>query len=87
MRRGVGLSERHLNNVISESLRNILREDKWDRTRWGQNSNGYIPNPQNLDDYEIPQEINRAADDIARNAHEGWSANKMNNGYVYSIVK
>jgi hypothetical protein len=79
MKKVIRLTEARLNRIIN----NILNEEEWNRTKWRKNSNGYIPNPMNLDSYDIPDDIKGAATDIARNAHEGWAANKMNNGYTF----
>ena len=64
---------------LTENMFNGYKKQK-------QNSNGYIPKPISLDDCELPKEIADAADKIAKNTHENWSKNKMENGYTFGKV-
>lgn len=47
------------------------------------NSNGYIPQPVDLSDIELPTELEALAETISRNVHEVWAWNRMNEGWRY----
>lgn len=51
------------------------------------NSNKYIPNPLDTTNVELPQELLNLAEEIAKNVHEVWSQNRMNEGWVYGPVR
>ena len=50
-------------------------------------SNNYIPHPVDLTGVELPQELMNLAEEIAKNVHEVWSQNRMNEGWVYGTVR
>lgn len=50
-------------------------------------SNNYIPHPVDLTSVELPQELMNLAEEIAKNVHEVWSQNRMNEGWVYGTVR
>ena len=43
----------------------------------------YIPQPIDTHDVELPDELNRLAELIAKNVHEVWSAGRMQEGWTY----
>ena len=43
----------------------------------------YIPNPIDLSDIELPQELDELREAIAENIHEVWSAGRMKEGWTY----
>ena len=51
------------------------------------NSNNYIHHPVDLTGVKLPQELMNLAEDIAKNVHEVWSQNRMNEGWVYGTVR
>ena len=51
------------------------------------NSNNYIPHPVDLTGVKLPKELMNLAEDIAKNVHEVWSQNRMNEGWVYGTVR
>ena len=46
-------------------------------------SKNYIPQPIDTHDVELPDELNRLAELIAKNVHEVWSAGRMQEGWTY----
>lgn len=50
-------------------------------------SNKYTPHPADLTGVELPQELLNLAEEIAKNVHEVWSQNRMNEGWVYGPVR
>ena len=50
-------------------------------------SNNYIPHPVDLTGVKLPQELMNLAEEIAKNVHEVWSQNRMNEGWVYGTVR
>lgn len=46
-------------------------------------SKNYIPQPIDTHDVELPDELNRLAEQIAKNVHEVWSAGRMQEGWTY----
>lgn len=51
------------------------------------NENKYIPQPLDTTNVELPQELLNLAEDIAKNVHEVWAQNRMNEGWVYGPVR
>lgn len=51
------------------------------------NENKYIPSPLDTTSVELPQELLNLAEEIAKNVHEVWSQNRMNEGWVYGPVR
>lgn len=49
--------------------------------------NKYIPSPVDTSNVELPQELINLAEEIAKNVHEVWSQNRMNEGWVYGPVR
>ena len=50
-------------------------------------ANSYIPQPVDLTGVKLPQELMNLAEEIAKNVHEVWSQNRMNEGWVYGTVR
>lgn len=51
------------------------------------NENEYTPSPLDTTNVELPQELMNLAEEIAKNVHEVWSQNRMNEGWVYGPVR
>ena len=51
------------------------------------NKNSYTPSPLDTTNVELPQELLNLAEEIAKNVHEVWSQNRMNEGWVYGPVR
>lgn len=51
------------------------------------NKNSYTPLPLDTTNVELPQELLNLAEEIAKNVHEVWSQNRMNEGWVYGPVR
>lgn len=49
--------------------------------------NNYIPQPIDTSDVELPQELNKLAEEIAKNVHEVWSAGRMADGWTYGAER
>lgn len=43
----------------------------------------YIPKPADLSDIEMPTELARLSETIAKNVHEVWAQNRMAEGWTY----
>jgi len=47
----------------------------------------YIPNPADTNSVELPQELLPLIEEMAKNVHEVWSQNRMNDGWTYGPVR
>lgn len=47
----------------------------------------YIPNPVDTKDITLPSELLPLIEEMARNVHEVWSQNRMNDGWTYGLVR
>ena len=43
----------------------------------------YQPNPKNLDDVVLPEELAALTEVIAENVHEVWAASRIAEGWIY----
>lgn len=43
----------------------------------------YIPNPADTKNIELPKELHPLIEEMAKNVHEVWSQNRMNEGWTY----
>ena len=43
----------------------------------------YTPKPIDTTGVELPEELSVLAEEIAKNVHEVWSLNRMNDGWTY----
>lgn len=51
------------------------------------NENKYTPSPLDTTNVELPQELLNLAEEVAKNVHEVWSQNRINEGWVYGPVR
>ena len=47
----------------------------------------YIPCPMDLRDIELPSDIESIAEIVAKNVHEVWAKERVNEGWVYGENK
>ena len=47
----------------------------------------YIPQPMDTGDIELPAELQKLSEELARNVHEAWSANRRADGWSYGPVR
>lgn len=47
----------------------------------------YIPRPLDTSDVELPSELMPLIEDMARNVHEVWARNRMDEGWTYGPVR
>ncbi len=47
----------------------------------------YIPQPMDTGDIELPAELQKLSEELARNVHEVWSANRRADGWSYGPVR
>lgn len=47
----------------------------------------YIPNPIDTKEIELPEELTALAEEIAKNVHEVWSQNRINDGWSYGAKR
>jgi hypothetical protein len=45
--------------------------------------NNYVPQPIDTRDVQLPVELDELVEMIAKNVHEVWAQNRMNEGWVY----
>ena len=43
----------------------------------------YTPQPIDIADVQLPEELNELVEQIAENVHEVWAQNRMEQGWVY----
>ena len=46
-------------------------------------SNGYIPQPLNLDGVEVPECLDHLVERLAENAHNVWAVGRIQQGWTY----
>lgn len=47
----------------------------------------YIPNPADTQSVELPKELLPLIEAMAKNVHEVWSQNRINDGWTYGPVR
>ena len=47
----------------------------------------YIPNPVETSDVELPEELLPLAEEMAKNVHEVWAQNRINEGWTYGPTR
>lgn len=47
----------------------------------------YQPNPKNLDDVVLPEDLTALIETIAENVHEVWAASRIAEGWTYGEVR
>lgn len=47
----------------------------------------YIPNPIDTKEIELPEELSTLSEEIAKNVHEVWSQNRINDGWSYGAKR
>lgn len=47
----------------------------------------YIPDPADTSGVELPRELMPLIEEMARNVHEVWSKNRMDDGWTYGPVR
>lgn len=45
--------------------------------------NNYIPHPIDTSDIEVPEELYKLQEEIAKNVHEVWAEGRINEGWTY----
>ena len=45
--------------------------------------NNYVPQPADISDIRLPEELNELIEQMARNVHEVWAQSRMEQGWVY----
>ena len=43
----------------------------------------YVPQPVNTSDIHLPEELNGLVEQIAKNVHDVWAQNRMEQGWTY----
>lgn len=51
------------------------------------NMNKYIPSPIDLSEVELPNDINSLVELIAKNVHDVWAKQRIEEGWTYGDVK
>ncbi len=46
-------------------------------------SKNYIPQPVDTSDVQLPEELNALVEDMAKNVHEVWAQNRVQQGWIY----
>ncbi|OKY84782.1 MAG: Ryanodine receptor Ryr [Bacteroidales bacterium 52_46] len=47
----------------------------------------YIPSPINTEGIELPKELLSLVEEMAKNVHEVWAQNRINDGWTYGSVR
>lgn len=47
------------------------------------NTKNYTPNPVDTSDVELPEELNPLLEAMAKNVHETWAQERINQGWTY----
>ncbi len=46
---------------------------------------GYMPRPADTSEVRLPEELLPLIEEMARNVHEVWAQNRMNDGWTYGV--
>ena len=46
-------------------------------------SKNYIPQPVDTSDVQLPEELKALVEDMAKNVHEVWAQNRIQQGWIY----
>ena len=46
---------------------------------------GYMPRPADSSEVRLPEELLPLIEEMARNVHEVWAQNRMNEGWTYGV--
>lgn len=46
---------------------------------------GYMPRPADTSEVRLPEELLPLIEEMARNVHEVWAQNRMNEGWTYGV--
>ncbi len=46
---------------------------------------GYMPRPADTSEVRLPEELLPLIEEMARNVHEIWAQNRMNEGWTYGV--
>lgn len=49
--------------------------------------NEYLPNPADTQSVKLPEELLPLIEEMAKNVHEVWSQNRINDGWTYGPVR
>ena len=49
--------------------------------------NSYVPQPMDTSDVQLPGELCGVIEQIAKNVHEVWAKNRLEQGWVYGEVR
>ncbi len=47
----------------------------------------YMPQPMDISDVELPSELNDLIEQIAKNVHEVWAHNRLEQGWTYGAYR
>ena len=47
----------------------------------------YVPQPMDTSDIQLPEELNGLIEQIAKNVHEVWAQNRMEQGWEYGTER
>lgn len=47
----------------------------------------YIPNPADTQSVELPTDLLTLVEEMAKNVHEVWAQNRINEGWIYGPVR
>ena len=45
--------------------------------------NKYVPQPMDISDVQLPEELNDLIEQISKNVHEVWAKSRMDQGWTY----
>jgi ryanodine receptor 2 len=48
---------------------------------------GYVPDPRNTENIELPEVLLQEIEIIAQNVHEEWAQKRMSEGWVYGVKR
>ena len=47
----------------------------------------YVPQPMDTNDIQLPEELNVLIEQMAKNVHEVWAQNRMEQGWTYGVER
>lgn len=47
----------------------------------------YIPQPMDISDIQLPEELNELVEQMAKNVHEVWAQTRIEQGWTYGVER
>ena len=78
-----GLLKRYTEDLLTALRCDFMEDARKILNSPDRNNKSYTPNPVDTFDVELPEDLKRLAEQMARNVHEVWALGRMNEGWTF----